>query len=128
MSSPKLAALFGFLVWLFAFVVSVLIFPLHETERPLFESIMPVALALATVTLAALYFRRVRTAFLREGVILGLLWLAINVVIDLLLFIWGPLKMTPGDYVKDIGLTYLMIPIITAGMGYVLARARTGGE
>lgn len=36
--------------------------------------------------------------------------------------------MSLADYIKDIGLTYLMIPIITSGMGATGAAApRFGG-
>jgi len=117
------AVLFGFLVWLSAFVVAFVIFPLRESARPLFESIMPVVVTTATVVCAVLYFRRVRSSFVREGVLLGLVWLAMNVVIDLPLMLSGPIQMTLGEYFADIGLTYLIIPAITIGIGMCCARA-----
>ncbi len=56
--------------------------------------------------------------YLREGVILGLVWLAINVLIDLpLMLAGGPMQMTLGQYLADIGLTYLIIPAVTMGIG-----------
>jgi len=66
----------------------------------------------------------VPTAFVREGVMLGALWLALNVVIDLPLMLTGPMKMTLLEYAADIGLTYLIIPTVTIGIG--LARAQRG--
>lgn len=118
MAAKGKAVLFGFLIWLSAFVVAFLIFPLRESSRPLFESIMPVVVTSATAVFAVLYFRRVREEFLREGVLIGLLWLAINVVIDLpLMLTGGPMQMTLGQYVADIGLTYLVIPAVTIGIG-----------
>ncbi|HSD57630.1 MAG TPA: hypothetical protein VLB04_05570 [Methanotrichaceae archaeon] len=114
--------LYGFLTWLIPFLVSVLIFPLHQTERPLFESIMPVVIVACAVFFSVLYFRRVTSGFQREGAWLGAAWLAISLFIDLLLFMEGPMKMPLADYLKDIGLTYLIIPIITIGFGYLLER------
>ncbi len=112
------ALLFGFLVWLAAFVVAFAIFPLREPSRPLFESIMAVAVTSASVVFAVLYFRGVRGGYLREGVILGLLWLAINLLIDFpLMLLGGPMQMTLGQYLADIGLTYLIIPAVTMGIG-----------
>jgi hypothetical protein len=32
----------------------------------------------------------------------------------------GPMKMSFADYMKDIGLTYLIIPIVSIGFGYLL--------
>ncbi len=112
------AILFGFLVWLSAFVVAFLIFPLRESSRPLFESIMPVVLTTASAVFAVLYFRVVSGGYLREEVTLGLVWLAINVLIDLpLMLAGGPMQMTLGTYLADIGLTYLIIPAVTIGIG-----------
>jgi hypothetical protein len=118
------ALLFGALIWLVVFGTAVVIFPIHESARPLFESIMPVAIAIATVFFADRYFRSVQRDFIREGLFLGLVWMAVNVAIDVPLMLSpSPMQMTPGDYVSDIALTYLMIPIITTGIGMVRARA-----
>lgn len=112
------AVLFGFLVWLIAFVVAFLIFPLRESSRPLFESIMPVVIASATAFFAVVYLRGVQKQFLREAVILGCLWLAVSVIIDLpLILTGGPMQMTLGQYIADIGITYLIIPTVTIGIG-----------
>ncbi len=118
MKALKTALSYGFLVWGIPFVVAIMIFPLRASERPLFESIMPVVLTLSTVVFTTLYFRKVQTGFVLEGVSLGLVWLGMSVGIDLLMFMQGPTQMIPIDYVKDIGLTYLVIPAITTGFGY----------
>lgn len=112
--------MYGFLVWLIPFVIAFLIFPIHESNRILFESIMPVGLTISVVLFANLYFRTVTKKFLQEGFVLGIVWLAINIVIDLLFFMQGPMKMPFSQYVMDIGLTYIMIPVITTGFGYLI--------
>ena len=118
MAAKGKAILYGFLIWLVVFVVAFLIFPLRESSRPLFESIMPVVVTSATAFFAVMYVRGVKADYLREGVVLGCLWLAINVLIDLPLFLaGGPMKMTLGQYTADIGLTYLVIPAVTIGIG-----------
>jgi len=80
---------------------------------------MPIVVVLAVVIFAVLYGRKVKSIVLEEWVKLGVLWLAVSVAIDLLMFSWGPMKMSLADYFKDIGFTYLMIPIISAGFGYL---------
>ena len=125
MNSFKKALLFGFLIWLFAFAVSFIIWPLHENNRAFFESIMPVAVVLATVFFAILYFKKVDAVYVSEGIAIGLIWLCLNLIIDLLMFSWGPMKMPLSEYMMDIGFTYLMIPVITYGFGRLLeARAK----
>jgi hypothetical protein len=111
-------------MWLIPFVVAVLAFPFRSSLRPLFESIMAVAVTLAAVVLANLYFRKVEASYLKEGVFLGLVWLLISLGIDLPLVAEGPMKMTLADYMADIGLTYLIIPTVTIGFGHLLATRR----
>jgi hypothetical protein len=126
MTSIGRALLFGFLTWLVPFLVAFAIFPIRESSRPLFESIMPVAIAGAVVAFALVYFGRVRQGFVREGLLLGTLWLAMSVLIDLpLMLLGGPMQMTAGQYVADIGTTYLMIPLITVGIAIASGRAQS---
>ncbi len=122
MKSFKQALIFGILLWLIPFVVSVLIYPLRESNRALFESILPVVVALCTVFFLARYYKGLASGLLKEGVLLGIIWLAICIGIDLLLFLRGPMQMSVADYMMDIGLTYLIIPIITVGCGLLAER------
>jgi len=41
-------------------------------------------------------------------------------MLDLLLFMKGQMKMTFVNYIKDIGLKYSIIPIVTLGFGILL--------
>ena len=104
------------------FMVAFLIFPLRTSNRPLFESIMPAVVTLCVVIFANLYFRKLGKKFLKEGVLLGILWLVISLVIDLLLFMKGPMAMPLVDYMADIGLTYLIIPTVTIGFGFMMRK------
>ena len=122
MKSLKIALLYGFLLWLIPFVVAILIFPIRTSSRALFESIMPVVLTACVVLFLNLYFGKLESDFLKEGVLLGVIWFAISLVLDLLMFMWGPMKMTFADYMMDIGLTYLIFPIVTIGSGYLVEK------
>ncbi|HPT37551.1 MAG TPA: hypothetical protein PLZ44_04590 [Methanothrix sp.] len=120
--------LYGFVLWLIPFVVSALIFPLRASDRPLFESIMPVVIVIWTVFFSIIYLLSQNLSvkkgcYLREGFLIGLAWLAMSIVFDLMIFIIGPLKMSLMDYTTDIAFTYLMIPAITSGYGYLLDRS-----
>lgn len=124
MKSIKLVFLYGFLIWLIPFIIAFIIFPLRENDRPLFESIMPVVVTLSVVVFTNIYFNKVGASFLKEGVLLGVIWFLISVAIDILMFSSGPMKMTMVDYFKDIGLTYLIIPIVTIGAGFLVTSRR----
>lgn len=112
--------IFGFLVWLIPFLVSFVVFPLKATMRPLFESIMPLILTIVVVTLSYYYLKNIGVNLVKEGIIIGLAWFIINIVIDLFMFMpASPMHMSFVDYMIDIGLTYLIIPTITIGLGYM---------
>ncbi len=122
MRSFGTAALYGLLIWAIVFAVAILAFPFREADRPLFESIMPVSLSMCTAIAASIRFARVRRRALREGVVLGVIWLAVNLAFDALMFSRGPMQMGLVEYLKDIGLTYLIIPTITIAMGVAHGR------
>ncbi|WP_281773929.1 hypothetical protein [Methanobacterium formicicum] len=113
--------LFGFLIWLIPFVVSFFIYPLKTSGNPLFESIMPLALTIITVLLACTYLKSIQKEFVKESILIGVTWFLINIIIDLIMFLpVSPMQMTLNDYMADIGITYLIIPVITMGMGYLV--------
>jgi len=117
--------LYGFLVWLLPFVVSLFIYPLKVAGSPLFESIMPLVISLTVVVLAFFYLKNLDGDYVKEGVIIGVFWFTISIIIDLLLFLSpSALQMSFTDYLMDIGITYLLIPFITIGMGLVAAKAK----
>ncbi|WP_129582619.1 hypothetical protein [Methanolobus psychrotolerans] len=119
--------LYGLLVWMVPFIVSFAFvdrqgnFTIDET---FFKSIMIVTGALVGVFLAVRYFRDVETDYVREGVILGIVWLAVNLLLDLSMVFGGFFQMTVRQYFTDIGMRYLSMPIYTIGMGYALVQKK----
>ncbi len=117
--------LFGFLVWMVPFLVSLLIFSFHESNRPLFESIMPLTLTITVVGFSVLYFKKLEKNYFSESIFVGILWFVINIIIDLFMFLpESPMQMTITDYMMDIGITYLLIPTVVIGIGYLLEKKR----
>jgi hypothetical protein len=112
--------LLGFLSWLLPFLASVPFFDAGghlQISQPLFKSIMVLVGGSVGVVLLVLAFRRI-VATQASALLLGLYWLAINVVLDLIVLV-GLFKMPLELYAYDIGLRYLLIPIIAVGMGGV---------
>lgn len=122
MSSWRRALLLGLLIWFVPFVVAFAAFSLKEKNYPLFESIMPVALAMIVVLCSLWYFRKVDRVMAREGLILGGLWMLISIAIDLPLMLSPPMNYTLAQYFADVGLTYLLMPIVTTGIAQAVAR------
>ena len=116
MKQPARAFGLGLLMWLVPFLVAVAVFPFREPWRALFESVMALTVTAAAVGLGLQYLRKLPTVEVRDGVLVGLLWWALCVLIDLPLFSAGPMVMGLADYMADIGLTYVSIPMVTIGL------------
>jgi len=76
--------------------------------------------SLVGVILAVRYFKDIKGDFVIEGIFLGVIWLVINLVIDIVFVSVGFFRMTLFQYITDIGLRYISIPIYTIGLGYAL--------
>ncbi len=105
----KRATLLGGLSWLIPLAVSFIIFPLKASNPPLFQSLMSlVGLATGGILLRR-YFRH-RAVTTKEAVSVGILWFAMNIILDYPIFFYGPIKMQPAAYYSEIGVAYLGIP------------------
>lgn len=114
---------FGLLSWLIPFVASLAFFDSSGTvviAQPLFKSLMVVIGGGVGAALLVFVFRRIPATF-KSGLVIGSLWLAINLLLDLAVLV--PLSGSGvAGYFQDIGLRYLMIPIMAVAMGVVAQR------
>jgi Na+/proline symporter len=122
MKSIKKTLLYGFLVWLLPFAVAI---PFYSRDgQPLIDifllkSIMIIVGSVAGAVFLILYFKKVTENYLREGLIIGLIWLAINWILDFIILV--PMaNMDIGTYFAQIGLRYLTIPIFSVTIGLLL--------
>lgn len=113
MQSLKRVILYGIGLWLLLVAVSLILFSLEERDDALFESVKFIVLAGSTVWLTVLYLRKVIKSSLGEGLAVGVTWLAIGVLLDMVLFSLGLFNIGLGDYFKDVASSYLIMPIVT---------------
>jgi hypothetical protein len=116
--------LFGFLSWLIPFVVSFLFYkPGGELVVPYatFKSAIMVVGTVSGCYLLFRYYKFVENDYVRNGIIVGLSWFAINIILDAVILI-PMMKSTFADYFLSIGLGYIAIPTISISMGYLLER------
>lgn len=108
----------AFFLWVTVFMVSFLIFPLKTSNPLFFETLISIVLTGVTILYGHIYFKR-EVLTLKKCVFVGVVWVGVNLVIDLPLFLLNsPMKMEFGNYMTDIGLTYLMIPLILMVYAY----------
>ena len=113
--------LYGFLSWLIPFL-SAFFFYSREGELVvdifLFKTIMIIVGAISGAFLIVRYFKRINDGYLKEGIVIGITWLFINLILDLLILI--PMSgMAYGEYFTQIGLRYLVIPVMSIMVGQV---------
>ncbi len=114
--------LLGFLSWLIPFAVSFLFYkPGGELVVPYatFKSAIMVVGVITGCYLLYRYFNYADNDFIGNGVVVGLSWFAINIILDTIILI--PIMKTSFiEYFMSIGLSYISIPVISITMGYLL--------
>lgn len=118
--------LFGLLTWLIPFV-SAFFFYTREGKLSidifLFKSIMIVVGSISGAILLVSYFRKINSSYFKEGVMVGFIWLGINILLDLLVLI--PMSgMSIADYFTQIGLRYFVIPAMSIAIGTALSNKK----
>lgn len=114
--------LYGFMAWLIPFVTSFLFYTREgglTVDIFLFKSIMIVVGSISAAFLLISYFKIIIADYFKEGVIVGFVWFGINILLDLLVLI--PMSgMSIADYFTQIGLRYIVIPVMTITVGTAL--------
>ncbi len=112
--------LLGLAGWIVPFVAAFVFFGEDgqlTIPQPLFKSIMIVVFGGFGAWLLFLAYKRVPPT-MKSGLAIGLYWLGINWVLDFAISV--PMMGTGiTDYFYDIGLRYLLIPIMAVAMGAV---------
>jgi len=115
--------LFGFLVWLVPFVASLFFYTAEGKlviDVFLFKSIMIVVGSIVGAFLLISYFKNINKDYLKEGILVGVIWFGINILLDLLVLVLM-FEMPVVDYFTRIGLGYIVIPVMSIMVGEALA-------
>ena len=114
---------FGFLVWLIPFIASLFFYTSGGKliiDIFLFKAIMLVVGSISGAVLLVYYFKKVHTDYFKEGIIVGLLWFVVNILLDLVILV--PMSgMSIVDYFTRIGIGYFVIPVMCITVGTALA-------
>jgi hypothetical protein len=118
----------AFLTWLVPFVCAI---PFYGPgglliDQQLFKSLMIVVGSITAAILIVRLFRTIERDYIREAIVTGIVWLLANWVLDLIVLV-GLLGMTLPDYATQIGLRYLVIPVMVIVAGVVAEEAGKRG-
>jgi hypothetical protein len=113
--------LYGFLTWLIPFVISFFFY--DRSGQPTMDiffikSILLVVSSLFGAYLLIVYFKQLKDDFLKEALIVGVSWLSINWLLDVVILL--PMaKISIAAWFTQIGLRYLVIPVFSISIGYI---------
>lgn len=118
--------LYGFLAWLIPFIASIFFYTKEgqlNIDIFLFKSIMIVVGSISAAFLLISYFKKIDTDFIKEGIIVGIIWFGLNILLDLLVLV-SMFGMSIPDYFAQIGLRYLVMPAMSISVGTSLANKK----
>jgi len=112
---------YGLILWVIPYVTAIPLLGLMQRDLILFKTIMIVEGAFVGTVLTARYFLDVKSDFLREGIVLAVVWIVVNWLLDFVALLPFT-ELTLPRYFLEIGLRYLAIVAPTVAVGFVLER------
>lgn len=106
---------FGLIVWVIPTIITLL--ASYFGGPYLFDVISAVSITISVIVFAYIYFRDITTHFIREGVTIGIVWVIISLVLDVVLIFLNINKVSLMEYAVYIAPLYIIIPAITIGLG-----------
>ena len=112
---------YGLIVWVVPFISAIPLLGLMERDPIFFKTLMIVIGGATDAVCAVLYFNKVEKDYLKEGIVLGVVWIVLNWLLDFA-FLLPLSKMPYGQYFAEIGLRYIVMPAMTVSIGYILSK------
>ena len=114
--------IFGFFTWLIPFIISILFYsPSGEIiiDDFFFKSLMITISSITGCVFLIQYFKNVGIHFIKTGVAIGLSWIIIGIILDIIILI-PTMNLTITGYLTLISLRYVVILLISITIGYFL--------
>lgn len=102
----------GALLWGCVFAIASMLYPWDMPNRHQFAWVMAVAVAGVAIAVATAYVRGLQGSVLRQVIAAAVLWPVTCVVLDFIVFLLVVPRVSVGQYLKQVGLAYLLIPPI----------------
>lgn len=114
--------LFGFFTWLIPFAISFLFYTKSGNViiiSDFLKLLMIVIVSITTCYFLYNYFKFIESDFLKNGIIVGLSWFAINIFLDLITLM-PMMNLDTKHYFMVIGLRYAIIPVLSTTIAFSL--------
>ena len=118
---------YGLLVWLIPSLITVILGSFMAAMN-IFEIVSAAAIAVIVIIFSYLYFKGITENFIKEGILIGISWLIISIVLDIILIFLGISQLTLIDYAMYVAPLYIIIPAITIGLGLYMNQKMNDAE
>ena len=116
----KLGIICGILIWFLTFIIGSLIQPIVTDNSTYFNLIVPFSIIIVTGLFGIIYIREINENEVIEGINVGILFIIIDIICDLIFFIIPQNEnIIVPDYPTHILSMSILMLIITTFLGYL---------
>ena len=116
----KLEVIYGILIWIVTYVISLIVEPIITINTPYNNLIIPLCIIIVTGFFGIIYIRNVNEDELIEGILVGILFIAIDIILDTVFFVILHNKnILFSNFLDHIILMSIIMLIITSFLGYL---------
>ena len=106
----KLAILFGILIWALTFIITETFNPIFTDNIPYVNLIFPITIIIVTGFFGILYIRNIDENEVVEGILVGIIFIIIDIICDYLFII---IPHTSSSIIDNYPLHIISITVIT---------------
>lgn len=116
----KLAIIYGLLIWFLTYIISSLLNTIFLNNIPYITIIVPTVIIIVTGFFGILYIRNIKENETYEGILLGITFIIVDIICDLIFFILPHnTSLIVEDYQLHIISMIILILLITTFLGYL---------
>lgn len=116
----KLAIIFGIIIWVLIYLLSTIFNPIFTDNVPHVNLLIPIITIIVTGFFGILYIRNIETNEVVEGVLVGIIFVIIDIFLDWIFFVMPntPNVLFDNFQIHVISMTILTL-LITTFLGYL---------
>ena len=115
----KLAITYGVLNWILIFLLSAIFYPIFMNIIPNFNITTPLFIVIVTGFFGILYIRHIDENEVVEGVLIGIVFSVIDIILDYIFFIIPVYSVVSRNYWLHIVAMVVVTLLITTFLGYL---------
>lgn len=116
----KLGIICGVLIWIFTYLISVIVQMFELNNTLYYNLILPLSIIIVTGFFGIIYIRNIYKNELFEGILVGILFIAIDIILDILFFIIpNNTNILFTNFLNHVILMGIIMLIMTSFLGYL---------